>query len=776
MNQKTIDTLEFNKILEGVKHYAMSDKTKQRLTPDIFSTELVQIEEMIGEVDEAVTMLRLKSVELGGISDIMGAIKRAEIGSPLSVQELNQIRHMLYRKKALGDTFKSFMEDELEFVHLPPMIEGLEDTHFLHRRIRETVDDEKVLDHASELLLSIRRKIVSEENRMKERLNSITRSSKMLSDAIITTRNDRYVVPVKVEYRSEFKGIVHDMSASGQTVYMEPLQIVQMSNNISQYRDEEAAEVERILFEISNEVALVADDLKAHDIVLHNIDMIFSKAKYGVSIKASKPEVVEKGGIHLPGSFHPLIPADEVVKNDIFIDEETSAVIITGPNTGGKTVTLKTVGLSVLMAQSGIPIPCRDGAQLKLFNAVYSDIGDEQSIEQSLSTFSSHMTNITRIIEEADEHSLVLLDELGAGTDPEEGASLAISIIEFLLSKQTRIMATTHYPHLKTFSYSRDDVINASVEFDVETLSPTYRLMMGVPGKSNAFEISNKLGLNPIVVDRARNLIGHDSSDIDMMIDALERHTKQARENDFESESLLKDNLKLNYELNQMIEGFNAHKETLQKQAREEINRMVRENEAKASEIIQELEQMRTLGVENIKSHDLIDKKKQISDRYQGAEIKKKKKREKDEIIKKGDLVDVLSYSQKGEVLSVNEKDKEAVVQMGIIKMKLPLDELKKRKREVQKSVVRKTLQSQPAKRSVDLRGERYEEALIQLDRYLDQATLQNYQTVEIIHGKGTGALQAGVQKFLRTHKKVKSFRGGMPSEGGFGVTIVEMK
>lgn len=528
MNQKTISTLEFNKILDGVKHYAVSDKTKNHLTPDIFSTRSMEIERMIDEVDDAVTMLRLKSVELGGISDIMGIVKRAEIGSVLSVPELNQIRQMLNRKKTLGDTFKSFIDEEHVLEVLPPMLDSLSDIHFLHRVIRETIDEERVLDHASEALLSIRRKIISEENRMKERLNTITRSSKMLSDNIITMRNNRYVVPVKVEYRSEFKGIVHDMSASGQTVYMEPLQIVQMANKISQYRDEESAEVERILYELSGEVANVAVDLKAHDMVLHDLDMIFSKAKYGVSIRGSKPEIVDDGGIHLPGAFHPLIPVDEVVKNDIFIDEDIRAVIITGPNTGGKTVTLKTVGLSVLMAQSGIPVPARDGARLKKFNAVYSDIGDEQSIEQSLSTFSSHMVNITRIIEEADRDSLVLLDELGAGTDPEEGAALAISIMEFLLNKQSQVIATTHYPQLKSFSYSRDDVLNASVEFDVETLSPTYRLMMGVPGKSNAYEISNKLGLNPAVVERARNLTGRDTSDIDKMIEALERHTKQA--------------------------------------------------------------------------------------------------------------------------------------------------------------------------------------------------------------------------------------------------------
>lgn len=776
MNKKTIQTLEFDKILKAVEHYAVSDKTKSRITPELFSKDISKVRHMIDSVDDATQMLRLRAVELGGITDIMAHIKRAEIGGILSVKEFNDIRSMLNRKRMLDNQITQMTEDELELPKLYPLIHGLEDIHFLYHRIVETMDEEKVLDHASEKLLSIRRRMMAEERKIKERLNEITRSNKKLSDNIVTMRNNRYVVPVKVEHRSDFKGIVHDMSASGQTVYIEPMQIVQMTNLISELKEDERIEVERILAMLTTEVAEVVEPLKGLDEVLHTIDMIFAKAKYGVSISGSKPQIYEDIGIHLPGAFHPLIASDSVVKNDIFINEETKSLIITGPNTGGKTVTLKTIGLTVLMAQSGIPIPCRDGGTLKLFESVYSDIGDEQSIEQSLSTFSSHMTNITKIIDIADENSLVLLDELGAGTDPEEGAALAISIIEHLLSSGSQIVATTHYSELKSFSYSRDDVMNASVEFDVETLSPTYRLMMGIPGKSNAFDISHKLGLNPYVIERARELTGHESNDIDKMIEALERHTKQARENDIESEVLLKDATQLHDKLSHYVQQFEHFKETLEKNATIEINRQVKENAEKADKIIQELEALREKGYEDVKDHELIEMRKSIRDDYKGSKIKRDEKNVKDEWFKKGDSVEVLSYGQKGDIIEVDEKLKEAVVQMGIIKMKLPFDELKKRKKEIQKSVVRRSVSTSSVKRSLDLRGERYEDALVRLDKYLDQALLQNFQTVEIIHGKGTGALQKGVQQSLKKDRRVKSFRGGMPSEGGFGVTIVEMK
>ncbi len=775
MNERTINTLEFNKILSQLSAFAESGKTKKAITADIVSTDLEEVLQMINEVDDASTLLRYRAVELGGITDIKRHVRRAEIGSMLGVPELNEIRTVLSRKHALNAVFNDFEEDEVMLPNLPVYINGLPDIHFLYRRITETIDENQVLDHASEALLRIRRKIKSEEGRIRDRLNDIIRggSQKKLSDSLITMRNNRYVVPVKVEHQGEFNGIVHDMSSSGQTVYMEPMAVVQMTNQIQRLREEEQSEVERILYQLSSEVAEVSEELGMTDDALHHIDMVFAKAKYGVKIRGSKAEVMASGGIYLPAAFHPLIPGDEVVKNDIEMDEETLAVIITGPNTGGKTVTIKTIGLSVLMAQAGIPVPARDGSRLRLFGKVYSDIGDEQSIEQSLSTFSSHMTNITGILEEADDNSLVLLDELGAGTDPEEGAALAISILEYLLAKRTTVVATTHYPQLKSFSYTREDTVNASVEFDVETLSPTYRLLMGIPGKSNAFEISNKLGLDNMVIDRARKLAGRDSTDVNDMISALERHTKTAQDNERETHELLRESERLHNELKSYMNDYEAYKEKLRKEAREKANRVIKDAEAKADDIIRTLEDMKKLGAD-IQEHELIDQKKALSDSYQQEDIRKKERAEKIEQISPGDEVDVLSYGQKGEVIEV--KDDSITVQMGIIKMKVGKDEVKRRKKEKQKRTVSRRIGKSPVKRELDLRGERYEEAIQKLDRYLDQVILSNYNEVEIIHGKGTGALQKGVQQFLKSHSKVKSFRGGMPSEGGFGVTIVEMK
>ncbi|HIW12915.1 MAG TPA: endonuclease MutS2 [Candidatus Salinicoccus stercoripullorum] len=776
MNDRTINSLEFDKILAKLSAHAESGKTKERITPAIISTDLAEVTQMIHEVDDASTMLRYKNVELGGITDIKQHIRRAEIGSMLGVPEFNHIRTMLNRKNMLTKVFDEFEEDEVELSHIPVYITGLPDIHFLYRRITETVDDSRVLDHASETLLRVRSRITSEEGKIRDRLNEIIRggNQKKLSDSIITMRNNRYVVPVKIEHQGDFNGIVHDISASGQTVYMEPMAVVQMTNQIQTLKDEEETEVERILYQLTAETAEVASELTMTDDGLHHIDMVFAKAKYGSVMGGTKPEVVADGGIYLPAAFHPLIPADVSVKNDIVMDGQTHAVIITGPNTGGKTVTIKTIGLSALMAQSGIPVPARDGSRLRLFSKIYSDIGDEQSIEQSLSTFSSHMTNITGILDETDEDSLVLLDELGAGTDPEEGAALAISILEYLLSRSATIVATTHYPQLKSFSYTRDDVINASVEFDVNTLSPTYRLLMGIPGKSNAFEISNKLGLDPEVITRARELAGRDSQEVNDMISALEKHTRNARDNEQETEELLRESRAVHKDLKNYMDDFEAYKEKLRKNARESANRIVKESEIRAEEVIRTLEDMKNRGAGDIQEHEIIEQKKALTDSYHQEEIRRKERAAEKEMVQAGDEVDVLSYGQKGEVLAV--EGEEATVQMGIIKMRVGLDELKKRKKQKQERPVARRVGKSPVKRELDLRGERYEEALNKLDRYLDQVLLSNYNEVEIIHGKGTGALQKGVQQFLRTHPKVKSFRGGMPNEGGFGVTVVEMK
>ena len=775
MNDKTFTKLEFDKILESVRTFAVSDKTKEKLNFSIVETDLATVVKNIEEVDDASAMLRYRHAELGGISDIKPFVKRAEIGSILGVSEFNKIKSLLNRKHMLAGLVNAFEEDEIFLPNIKPYIAELEDIHFLYKRITETVDEVTVLDHASPELLRIRRKIGAEEQKIRERLNDIVRKNqRKLSDSIITMRNGRYVIPVNVDYRSEFKGIIHDSSQSGQTIYVEPTAIVDMTNNITRLKESEEAEITRILSELTEQVSTVAHDLYEHNINLHHIDFVFAKAKYGAHIKGTKPLIADNESIRLIGAFHPLIDSDTVVKNDIVVEPETKAVIITGPNTGGKTVTIKTVGLSVLMAQAGIPIPARDGSEISVFKNVYADIGDEQSIEQSLSTFSSHMVNIADILKRVDSDSLVILDELGAGTDPEEGAALAISIIEYLLEKQAKIISTTHYPQLKSFSYTREDVINASVEFDVSTLSPTYRLLMGIPGKSNAFEISEKLGLSTSVIDRARKLTGRDNMEVNEMITALERHTTLAREHEQDTQELLREAEKLQKELKESNEQFTSFKDKLIKNAEDEANRIVKQRELEAAEIIKELEMMKELGADSIQEHELIKAKKELSDSYYARDIKKDIRNEKEETLQTGDEVDVLTYGQKGEIIGLNGD--EVTVQMGIIKMKLDKSEVKKRKaKKAEKPVTIRQNKTQVS-RTLDLRGERYEDALIRLEHYLDQVLLSNYADVEIIHGKGTGALQKGVQQYLKRHPKVASFRGGMPSEGGFGVTIVEMK
>lgn len=776
MNERTFRTLEFDKILSQMRGYAVSEKTRQAITPALVSTDVAEVRTMIEEVDDASTILRYRNVEMAGITDIKEHVGRAVIGSMLSIGDFNDIKNMLFRKHSLYNLFEEFESDEVEVGRISHFIMNLPDIHHLYKKISATVDETGVLDHASDNLLRIRRRINAEEGKIREKLNDLIRGSQQrkLSDGIITMRNNRYVVPVKIEYRSDFNGIVHDMSQSGQTVYMEPMAVVQMTNRIQSLRDEEALEIERILYDLSARAAEVSEELSMTDDSLHHLDMVFAKAKYGMSIGATKPEISDTRRIYLPAAFHPLIDSAEVVKNDIVVDEETQAVIITGPNTGGKTVTLKTVGLTQLMAQSGIPIPARDGSVLPVFKKVYSDIGDEQSIEQSLSTFSSHLTNTKVIIDNADDETLVLLDEVGAGTDPEEGAALAIGIIEDLLSKRSTLIATTHYPQIKSFSYTRDDVVNASVEFDVNTLSPTYRLLMGIPGRSNAFEISNKLGLDPSIIERAKELVKSDSKDVNDMITALESHTTNARGHEEETERLLQEARQLQGELREQYEQYQEHKEKLFKEARHEANRLIRQSEMKAEEIIEELNRMKADGAKNLEEHEIIEKRKGLRDSYHQESLKQQVENKKTESFEAGDSVDVLSYGQKGEILSI-EKD-EAIVQMGILKMNIPLKELKKRKKEkITRPVARRTGKS-VVKSSLDLRGKRYEEAMTALDQYLDQVLLSSYSQVEIIHGKGTGALQKGVQQHLKQHPKVKSYRMGHPNEGGFGVTIVEMK
>ena len=782
MRQKTLDVLEFDKIKSFVADETISDLGREKVDAMTPATEFDTVEFQINETDEISQIYnkhRLPS--LSGLAKVSPLIHRANIGGVLNVSELNVIKRLIQVQNQFKTFYNQLLEEdeEVKYPILDEKMNQLPVLTDLFQEIKDKCDTYDLFDHASYALQGIRSKISSTNQRIRQNLDRIVKSQsnqKKLSDAIVTVRNDRNVIPVKAEYRQDFNGIVHDQSASGQTLYIEPTSVVEMNNQISRLRNDEAVERERILTELTGQVAVDADSILIAESVMGQIDFLIAKARYARSIKGTKPTFKKERTVYLPNAFHPLLDKETVVANTIEFIDDVETVIITGPNTGGKTVTLKTLGLIIVMAQSGLLVPTLDGSQLSIFENVYCDIGDEQSIEQSLSTFSSHMKNIVEILHEADKNSLILFDELGAGTDPSEGAALAMSILDYVRNLGSLVMATTHYPELKAYSYNCEGVMNASVEFNVDTLSPTYKLLMGVPGRSNAFDISKKLGLSLNIINKAKTMIGTDEQEINSMIESLERNSKCVDEQRIELDRLVREAQETHDALAKQYQQYQNYEQSLMNEAKEKANQRVKSATKEADTILKELRDLRDNKGAEVKEHELIDKKKQLDDQYEAKSIKQTVQKKKYDKINAGDEVKVLSYGQKGEVLELVGED-EAVVQMGIIKMKLPIEDLEKTKKKKEKPAKMVTRQNrQTIKTELDLRGYRYEEALIELDQYLDQAVLSNYEQVYIIHGKGTGALQKGVQQHLKKHKSVSKFRGGMPSEGGFGVTVAELK
>lgn len=782
MRQKTLDVLEFDKIKSFVADETISDLGREKVDAMTPATEFDTVEFQINETDEISQIYnkhRLPS--LSGLAKVSPLIHRANIGGVLNVSELNVIKRLIQVQNQFKTFYNQLLEEdeEVKYPILDEKMNQLPVLTDLFQEIKDKCDTYDLFDHASYALQGIRSKISSTNQRIRQNLDRIVKSQsnqKKLSDAIVTVRNDRNVIPVKAEYRQDFNGIVHDQSASGQTLYIEPTSVVEMNNQISRLRNDEAVERERILTELTGQVAVDADSILIAESVMGQIDFLIAKARYARSIKGTKPTFKKERTVYLPNAFHPLLDKETVVANTIEFIDDVETVIITGPNTGGKTVTLKTLGLIIVMAQSGLLVPTLDGSQLSIFENVYCDIGDEQSIEQSLSTFSSHMKNIVEILHEADKNSLILFDELGAGTDPSEGAALAMSILDYVRNLGSLVMATTHYPELKAYSYNCEGVMNASVEFNVDTLSPTYKLLMGVPGRSNAFDISKKLGLSLNIINKAKTMIGTDEQEINSMIESLERNSKCVDEQRIELDRLVREAQETHDALAKQYQQYQNYEQSLMNEAKEKANQRVKSATKEADTILKELRDLRDNKGAEVKEHELIDKKKQLDDQYEAKSIKQTVQKKKYDKINAGDEVKVLSYGQKGEVLELVGED-EAVVQMGIIKMKLPIEDLEKTKKKKEKPAKMVTRQNrQTIKTELDLRGYRYEEALLELDQYLDQAVLSNYEQVYIIHGKGTGALQKGVQQHLKIHKSVSNFRGGMPSEGGFGVTVAELK
>ncbi|MCI2771430.1 endonuclease MutS2 [Staphylococcus warneri] len=782
MRQKTLDVLEFDKIKSFVANEAISDLGREKVAEMSPATDFETVEFQINETDEISQIYnkhRLPS--LSGLTKVAQYIHRSTIGGVLNVTELNAIKRLIQVQNQFKTFYNQLLEEdeEVKYPILDSQMAQLPILTDLFKDINDKCDAHDLYDHASYELQSIRSKISSTNQRIRQNLDRVVKSQanrKKLSDAIVTVRNDRNVIPVKAEYRQDFNGIVHDQSASGQTLYIEPSSVVEMNNQISRLRNDEAVERERILTELTSQVAVESDALLLAESIMGHLDFLIAKARYARAIKGTKPTFHNERTVYLPNAYHPLLDHNTVVANTIEFVDDIETVIITGPNTGGKTVTLKTLGLIIVMAQSGMLIPTLDGSQLSVFENVYCDIGDEQSIEQSLSTFSSHMKNIVEILKEADKNSLILFDELGAGTDPSEGAALAMSILDHVRNLGALVMATTHYPELKAYSYNREGVMNASVEFDVETLSPTYKLLMGVPGRSNAFDISKKLGLSLNIINKAKTMIGTDEQEINNMIESLEKNSKRVDEQRIELDRLVKEAQTTHDELEKQYQQYQNYERSLMDEAKEKANQRVKSATKEADAILKELRELRDKKGADVKEHELIDKKKQLDDQYEAKSIKQNVQKQKYDKIQAGDEVKVLSYGQKGEVLEL-VGDEEAVVQMGILKMKLPIEDLEKMKKKKEtptKMVTRANRQT--VKTELDLRGYRYEDALIELDQYLDQAVLSNFEQVYIIHGKGTGALQKGVQQHLKRHKSVKTFRGGMPSEGGFGVTVASLK
>ncbi|KAF0824449.1 endonuclease MutS2 [Cytobacillus firmus] len=785
MQERVLKILEFNKVKEQLLEHVSSSLGRKKALKILPSTDYEEVIRRQEETDEAVTVLRIKgNVPLGGIFDIRPYVKRAVIGGMLSPQELNQISSTIHASRQMKRFIEEFAEEESSL----PILLGYTDKIIvladLETSIRNAVDDNgEVLDSASETLRSLRNQLRTKESRVRERLESMIRSSsaqKMLSDAIITIRNDRFVIPVKQEYRGHYGGIIHDQSSSGQTLFIEPASIVQLNNELQGIRVKEQQEIERILIALSGQTAKNSSELDTIVDVLGEVDFTFAKARYSKRIKASKPKINNQGKISLFKARHPLIPIDEVVANDIKLGDEYSTIVITGPNTGGKTVTLKTVGLCTLMAQAGLQIPALDGSETAVFGNVYADIGDEQSIEQSLSTFSSHMVNIVDILNQVDFNSLVLFDELGAGTDPQEGAALAISILDEVYKRGARVIATTHYPELKAYGYNREGVINASVEFDIETLSPTYKLLIGVPGRSNAFEISKRLGLNDQVIETARSYIGTDTNQVENMIASLEESRRQAEADMAEANDFLKSAEKIHKDLQKQMAEFYEQKDAMYEKAAEKAGDIVEKAKAEAEEIIRDLRKMRMEKHAEVKEHELIEAKKRLSDAAPQMSTAKNKLKPKNtkHAFEAGDEVKVLSFGQKGHLLE-KVSENEWQVQIGILKMKVAekdLEYIKSPKPVETKPVATVKGRDFHVSLELDLRGERYENALLRVEKYIDDALLAGYPRVSIIHGKGTGALRQGVQEYLRNHRSVKKIRFGEAGEGGTGVTIVEFK
>lgn len=789
MNKKGLKVLEYNKIIEMLKAQANSQMAKERLAALLPETEIHRIREGLAETSEAVTVIVKKgALPLGEIYDINSALHFARKGGTLTMRQLLQI---LYNMKVTGNVI-TFLKSDLEYL---PIIMGMSEVLVAFPKLAERIDrsilsEDEMADSASPELRNIRRSIARQNEAIRSKMNHILNSSDnktFLQDAIVTMRDGRYVVPVKAEHRAKMPGIIHDQSSSGATIFIEPQVIVNLNNELRELELAEKAEIERILAELTSAVAEHFHDLINNQKILIELDIIFAKGKLSCKMQAEEPSINEEGFLDLRLARHPLIDPKKVVPINLSIGKEYQTLVITGPNTGGKTVTLKTAGLLAMMAQSGLHIPVASTSSLPIYREIFADIGDEQSIEQSLSTFSSHMKNTVYLVEKAGSGTLVLLDELGAGTDPTEGAALAIAILERLAAQGAHTIATTHYNELKKYALSTEGVENASMEFNVETLSPTYRLSIGVPGKSNAFEISKKLGLPGKIIDRANQLIEKGDIAFEEVISAIENDKRKAQEERDEAIRLADELKKQKDELEKRQRELEKRESKVLKDAREEARAIIKEARETAAGVqkeLKELAKVQSLGERTKRLEKSKRRIKESENRYaDGLERPVNANPVIAEELQTGDRVKILTLDQNGEVLTLPDEKGDLTVKVGIMKINVNVSDLmliidgtKKKKTRTggYGNLYRK--KAQTISMSVNVQGQNLEDALMNVDKYIDDAYMAGLKEVTVIHGNGTGVLKEGLRRSFKKHKLIASYRKGGYNEGGDGVTIVKLK
>ena len=764
----------------------MAKKILRSIKPMTCAAEIC---DAISETTEAQTVIIKKGmVPLGQIYDISGSLSFARKGGSLNMKQLLQV---LYNLKVASNVI-TFLKSDLPEL---PIIDSIREVLVTFPRLAENIDrcilsEDEMADNASSELKNIRRSITRQNDAIKNRINNILNSADnrtYLRDSIVTIRDGRYVIPVKAEHRGRFQGIIHDQSSTGATLFIEPQVIVNMNNELRELELAEKVEVERILLELSSAVAEHFHEIMNNQKLLIDLDVIFAKGKLSMLMGGEAPEIAEDGVLNLKSARHPLIDKKKVIPIDVKLGDDYKTLVVTGPNTGGKTVTLKTVGLLVLMAQSGLHIPAAMTSRIPVFERIFADIGDEQSIEQSLSTFSSHMKNIVYILGEVNNSSLVLLDELGAGTDPTEGAALAISILENLKNWGACTIATTHYNELKKYALSTDGVENGSMEFNINTLSPTYRLMTGIPGKSNAFEISRKLGLSEELINRASELLERKDIEFEDVIQSIEKDKKRAEEERDEAIMLNISMKKQKEELEKQAVRIKEQERDIIQKAKEEARSILKEAKDTAGDVSKELRRLSkidSLGERNRRFDETKKRLKEAEDKFAERMVRRVNQSPVNvDKLKVGDKVRVLTLDQAGEILSLPDSKGDLVVKIGIMKVNINVDDLMFLENDIKKEDKAKgrygslyKSKAQSISVSVNVQGENLDDAVMDVDKYLDDAFMAGLKEVTVIHGRGEGILKEGLRKLFRRHKHVASYRKGGYNEGGDGVTIVTLK